>query len=333
MRAIQVSRAHGAFEWVERDIPMPLDGEVLIQVEACGVCHGDSVLVDGFFPGLKYPRIPGHEVVGRIFGLGSGLSPFRLGDRVAVGWLGGHCGHCEECLLGNFLACLHPEITGITRDGGYAEYMTAQSGVVVSFPVELNSVECAPLVCAGRTSFGALKYCGAVPGDLVAIHGLGGLGHLALQYAVKMGFKTVVLSRGTVKRSLAFELGAHFYIDTSAQNMVLELEKLGGMKAIICLAPNSKEISLLIGGLANRGKLLIVTGVHDPIEINASLFLGKERSISGFSGGTIREALDFSVLTKVFPKVEVFPLEQAALAYDKMMKSEVHFRSVLKMKE
>ena len=331
MHAIQISKPGGDFELLKREIPVPLANEVLIKVEGCGICHGDAVIKEGSFPGLTYPRIPGHEVIGIIAGMGSEITNWKTGDRVGVGWHGGHCFKCKECRKGNFWSCEKAEITGITRDGGYAEYMTAREEVVVSIPGELNSLEGAPLVCAGRTAFGALKNCGAQAGDLVAIHGLGGLGHLALQYAVKMGFKTVVLSRGTTKETLAYKSGAHIYIDTSSEDAVKELNNLGGAKAILCLAPNSEEISALAAGLGQNGKLVIVTAVNDPLRIYPNLFLGHGRSISGFTGGDITETLKFSLLTNVIPIVEVFPLEKAAQAYEKMMDSKVHFRAVLKI--
>lgn len=331
MHAIQISKPGGDFELVNRGIPVPLENEVLIKVEACGVCHGEAVIKEGSFPGLTYPRIPGHEVVGIIAKLGGNVTRWKVGDRVGVGWHGGHCHKCKECLKGDFLGCEKSITTGINRDGGYAEYMTAEAEVAVSFPVELDSVQAAPLVCAGRTTFGALKYSGAQAGDVVAIHGLGGLGHLALQFAIKMGFKTVVISRGTAKKQLASDLGAHVYIDTTTQDALKELNKLGGARAIICLAPNSKEISMLVAGLGQNGKMVIVTAVNEPLSIPGYLFLGRGRSISGFAGGNIAETLDFSLLTKVLPTVEVFPLEQAALAYEKMMTSKAHFRAVLKI--
>jgi D-arabinose 1-dehydrogenase-like Zn-dependent alcohol dehydrogenase len=331
MRAIQVSKPHGGFELVTREIPEPLTNEALIKVEACGVCHGEAVIKEGFFPGLSYPRIPGHEVVGRIAALGSEVERWKIGDRVGVGWHGGHCMKCRECMRGNFWGCEKSETTGITRDGGYAEYMTARHEVLVSFPDELGSVEGAPLVCAGRTTFGALKYSGAQAGDVVAIHGLGGLGHLAVQYAVKMGFKTVTLSRGKEKEQLAYQLGAHVYIDTTAGDMVEQLNKLGGARAIICVAPNSKEMSALAAGLGQNGKMVIVTAVNEPLVIPPNIFLGRARSITGFAGGDINETLKFSLMARVLPMVEVFPLEQAAQAYEKMMSSKVHFRAVLKM--
>ncbi len=331
MRAIQISKPGGAFELVKRDIPVPLANEVLIKVEACGVCHGEAVVKEGYFPGLTYPRIPGHEVIGTIAKAGGEIEKWKIGDRVGVGWHGGHCFKCKECLKGNFRGCEYSMTTGVSRDGGYAEYMTARTEVVVSIPEELESVLGAPLVCAGRTTFGALKYSGAQAGDVVAIHGLGGLGHLALQYAVKMGFKTVVLSRGTAKEQLANKLGAHIYIDTTSKDAVKELNKLGGARAIICLAPNSKEISALAAGLGRNGKMVIVTAVNEHISISSNQFFGHNSSITGFAGGDIEETLDFSLMTKVLPMVEVFPLEQAAQAYEQMMSSKVHFRAVLKM--
>src|ERR1022692_1059522 len=242
MRAIQISKPGGPFELVNREMPVPLPNEVLIKVEACGVCRGEAVIKEGHFYGLAYPRIPGHEAIGKIAVIGSKIDQWKAGDRVGVGWHGGHCFKCRECLLGNFLSCENPITTGISRDGGYAEYMTAREEALVSIPEDLDSVQGAPLLCAGRTTFGALKHSGARAGDVVAIHGLGGLGHLALQYAVRMGFKTVVLSRGTSKEQLAYKLGAHSYIDTSAKDAAKELDKMHGARAIICLAPNSGEI-------------------------------------------------------------------------------------------
>lgn len=331
MRAIQISKPGGGFELVNREIPVPLPNEVLIKVEACGVCHGEAVIKEGFFPGLIYPRIPGHEVIGTIATVGSEVDNWKVGERVGVGWHGGHCFKCKECLKGNFWGCEKSITTGISRDGGYAEYMTTLASVIVSIPAELKSEEGAPLVCAGRTTFGALKYSGAQAGDVVAIHGFGGLGHLALQYAVKMGFKTVIISRGTAKEQLAYKLGAHNYIDTTIPDYVKKLNALGGARAIICLAPNSKEISSLVAALGQNGKMVIITAVNEPLSINPTLFLGHSRSITGFAGGDIAETLDFSLLAKVIPMVEIFPLEQAAQAYEKMMTSKVHFRAVLKI--
>lgn len=331
MRAIQISKPGGDFELVMREIPEPLPNEVLIKVDACGVCHGEAIVKEGHYVGLTYPRIPGHEVIGSIVKLGTEIDNWKSGDRVGVGWHGGHCFKCKQCLCGNFWGCENAMTTGINRDGGFAEYMTARQEVLVHLPKELDKIESAPLVCAGRTTFGALKYSGAQAGDLVAIHGLGGLGHLAVQYAVKMGFKTAVLSRGRSKEPLAYKLGAHVYIDTLENDGSKELKKLGGARAIICLAPNAKEMSALVDGLGQNGKMVIVTAVNEPMVISPNLFLGRGRSITGFAGGDIGETLKFSMLAKVTPMVEVFPLEQAALAYEKMMSSKVHFRAVLKM--
>ena len=331
MKAIQVSSPGANFELVQKEIPEPGENEALIKVEACGVCRGDALVKEGHFPGIKYPRIPGHEVLGTIDKLGSRVENWRLGERVGVGWHGGHCFKCSACRKGEFLACENALITGISSDGGYAEYMAARSEAMVSIPKELNSVEAAPLLCAGRTTFGALKYSQARGGDLVAIHGLGGLGHLAVQYAVRLGFKTAVLSRGKEKEELAYKLGAHIYIDTNTTDAAKELNKLGGARVILCTAPDSKAISGLIGGLGRNGQAIVVTGAREAMQIPPMLLLGGGRSISGWVGGSVEEAINFSVIFKVIPMVEVFPLQQAALAYEKMMTAKVHFRSVLKI--
>ena len=331
MKAIQVKSPGGDFELVQKEIPKPNDQEVLIKVQACGICHGDAVAKEGHMPGVKYPIIPGHEVVGIIDKIGSQVEQWEVGQRVGVGWHGGHCFKCKACRSGNFGACEKSLTTGIHLDGGYAEYMIARPEVIVSIPKELESVDAAPLLCAGRTTFGALKDSGARAGDLVAIHGLGGLGHLAVQYAVKMGFQTVVLSRGKEKEQLAFKLGAHVYIDTENSDGAKELMKLGGARVILCTAPNSKAISALIPGLGPNGQAIIVTGAGDLIQFPAGMMLGGQRSIKGYVSGNIEETIRFSMLTKVAPMIEVFPLEQAALAYQKMISAKVHFRSVLKM--
>ena len=331
MKAIQVTSPGADFELVQKEIPEPRENEVLIKVAACGVCHGEALVKEGHFPGIKYPRIPGHEVIGAVDKLGSRVDGWKLGQRVGVGWHGGHCFKCRACQKGEFLACENSLITGISTDGGYAEYMIARSEALVSIPDELDSVESAPLLCAGRTTFGALKYSGARGGDLVAIHGLGGLGHLAAQYAVKLGFKTVVLSRGKEKEKLAYSLGAHIYIDTNATDAAKELMKMGGARVILCTAPNSKAISELVAGLGRDGEAIVVTGAREPIQIPPMVLLGGGRSIRGWVGGKIEETIRFSILFKVRPMVEVFPLAQAAMAYEKMMTSKVHFRSVLKI--
>jgi D-arabinose 1-dehydrogenase-like Zn-dependent alcohol dehydrogenase len=331
MKAIQVSAPGGDFELVQKEIPEPGNNEVLIKVEACGICHGDSVAKEGHFPGIKYPIIPGHEVVGIVDKTGSMITNWKAGLRVGVGWHGGHCGQCSSCRRGEFGACENSLTTGLHLDGGYAEYMIARPEAIVNIPDELNATDAAPLLCAGRTTFGALKLSGAQGGDLVAIHGLGGLGHLAVQYSVKLGFKTVVLSRGKEKEDLAYKLGAHLYIDTEAGDAAKQLSILGGARVILCTAPNSKAISDLISGLGRNGQAIVVTGAREPIQVSPMLLLGGQRSIRGFVSGNIEDTINFSILTKVIPMVEVFPLEQAALAYEKMMTAKVYFRSVLKM--
>jgi D-arabinose 1-dehydrogenase-like Zn-dependent alcohol dehydrogenase len=331
MKAIQVSVPGAEFELVHKEIPEPKGNEVLIKVEACGICHGDALAKEGHFPGIKYPIIPGHEVVGSINKVGSFVTNWRLGQRVGVGWHGGHCFQCSACREGDFGACEHSLTTGLSTDGGYAEYMVARTEVLVNIPEKLTAEEVAPLLCAGRTTFGALQSCAAKGGELVAIHGLGGLGHLAVQYAVKLGFKTAVLSRGREKEELAYKLGAHIYIDTDSSNPAEELMKLGGAKVILCTAPNSKTISQLVGGLGRNGEIIIVTGAVDMMQISPMLLLGGERSLRGWVGGELEETIRFSILFGIIPMVEVFPLEEAAKAYEKMMTAKVHFRAVLKM--
>ena len=331
MKAIQVSSPGADFEIIEKEIPTPGNNEVLIKVDVCGICHGDSMAKEGHYPGIKYPITPGHEVVGIVDKVGPGVTKWTTGQRVGVGWHGGHCNQCSACRKGDFGACEKSLTTGLNLDGGYAEYMIASPEVMVSIPNELSNVEAAPLLCAGRTTFGALSLSGAKGGDLVAIHGLGGLGHLAVQYAVKLGFKTVVLSRGRDKEELAYKLGAHVYIDTNTGDAAKQLLKMGGARIILCTAPSGKIISELIPGLGRNGQAIIVTGSMEMMQIPPMLLLGGERSIRGFVSGNIEDTLRFSVLTKVIPMVEVFPMEQVSLAYEKMMTAKVHFRSVLKM--
>jgi len=331
MKAIQVSKPGADFEIIQKEIPTPGNNEVLIKVEACGICHGDSIAKEGHFPGIKYPITPGHEVVGIVEKTGSMVSMWKPGQRVGVGWHGGHCNQCLACRKGDFGACEKALTTGLNLDGGYAEYMIASPEVIVSIPDELSAVEAAPLLCAGRTTFGALSLSGAMGGDLVAIHGLGGLGHLAVQYSVKLGFKTVVLSRGKDKEALAYKLGAHVYINTDEGDAAKRLMQMGGARVILCTAPNGKTISELIPGLGRNGQAIIVTGSTDLIQIPAMLLLGGQRSVKGFVSGNMEDTLRFSVVTKVIPMVEVFPMEQVKVAYEKMMTAKVHFRSVLKM--
>src|SRR5271157_685176 len=331
MKAIQVSAPGADFELVEKEIPEPNEHEVLIKVEACGICHGDAIVKQGYYPGLQYPRTPGHEVVGVIERLGDESHHWQVGQRVGVGWRGGYCGACRSCGKGEYWACENPLATGISTDGGYAEYMIARMDVLAAIPDDLSSVEAAPLLCAGSTTLGALKNCTAKPGDLVAIHGMGGLGHLALQFAVKMGFNTAVLSRGTDKEELARSLGAQHYIDTDAGDAAEQLMRLGGAKVILCTAPNSEAIASLVNGLSRYGQMIIITFVNEPMQISPGVLMRGVRSIGGWIGGNMNDTLKFSLLPKVVPMVEVFPLEQAAEAFDKMMSGTVHFRAVLKM--
>jgi 2-desacetyl-2-hydroxyethyl bacteriochlorophyllide A dehydrogenase len=333
MKAIQVKTPGADFELVEKEIPEPKEHEVLLKVQACGVCHGDAIVKQGHFPGLQYPRTPGHEVVGTIVKLGSESHYWKVGQRVGVGWRGGHCYHCKSCLKGEFWACESPLATGISTDGGYAEYMVARMEVLTVIPDELSSVEAAPLLCAGATTLGALKSSNAKGGDLIAIQGFGGLGHLALQFAIKLGLKVAVISRGNEKEALARKLGAQIYIDTNKVNASEELMKLGGAHAIFCTAPNSKAISELVEGLARNGQLIIITFVNEPMQISPVQLMRAVRSVSGWVGGNTADTLKFSVLTHVVPMVEVFPLEQAAVAFERMMTAKVHFRAVLKVSE
>jgi len=331
MKAIQVSAPGAEFELVNREIPEPKSGEVLIKVQACGVCHGEAVIKGGHFPGLTYPRIPGHEVMGIIDRLGPNVNEWQIGQRIGVGWHGGHCFKCPACRRGDFMACANSLTTGITVDGGYAEYMIARCEVLVNIPEELDTYEGAPLLCAGRTVFGALKYSSARGGDLVAIHGIGGLGHLALQYSLKLGFKTVALSRGTDKKDLSLKLGAHFYINTSSGDAAMKLLEMGGARVILCTAPDSKAITELIDGLGRNGQIIIVAAPQEMMQFHPGLLMKGNRSIEAWVSGNIEEAINFSLLEKVTPMVEFFPLEQAAMAFEKMMTAKVRFRAVLKI--
>jgi D-arabinose 1-dehydrogenase-like Zn-dependent alcohol dehydrogenase len=331
MKAIQISAPGSDFELVNREIPEPRAGELLIKVQACGVCHGEAILKGGHFPGLTYPRIPGHEVIGTISKCGSDVSGWQVGQRVGVGWHGAHCFKCPACRRGEFSACDSSLTTGITIDGGYAEYMVARSEVVVDIPKELDAYEGAPLLCAGRTVFGALKHSGARGGDVVAIHGIGGLGHLAVQYSRKLGFKTVALSRTSDKRELSLKLGAHAYLDINSGGTAGELQRMGGAQVILCTAPNSRAIAELIDGLGKDGRIIIVAAPQDMIQFHPGLLMKGGRSIGAWVSGNIEEAISFSLLCGAMPWVETFPLEKAAIAFDKMMVAKVRFRAVLKI--
>ena len=332
MRAVQVSRPKGPFEIVERDIPEPGPGTIRIKVQACGVCHSDSLTKEGTFPGLQFPRVPGHEVIGLVDAVGQNTHRWIPGQRVGVGWNGGYCGYCEACRRGNFFACQTSTlITGITSDGGYADYLIADSTAVALVPEGLSPVEGAPLLCAGITTFNCLRNSGARPGDVVGVLGLGGLGHLGVQYAAKMGFRTVAIARGAEDETLAKRLGAHHFINNQAQDPAAELRRLGGAKVILATAPNAEAMAAVLGGLAVNGTLMII-GVGGPIPVAPFQLIGGCQSVKGwYSGMSIdsEDTLSFSVLTGVRSMNEVFPLERAADAYDHMMSGKAHFRAVL----
>ena len=332
MRAVQVTRPNGPLEVVEREMPAPGANQVRIKVEACGICHSDSLTKEGLYPGLQYPRVPGHEVAGIIDAVGEGVVGWTRGQRVGVGWHGGYCGHCEPCRRGDFFACQWGQVTGITYDGGYADYMIAHSSALALLPQELSAIEAGPLVCAGVTTFNSLRNSGARPNDVVAILGLGGLGHLGVQFAAKMGFKTVAIARGSDKEPLARELGAHHYIDSQAQDVAAELARLGGAKVVVATVTNAEAMSATLGGLGVNGKLMVLGAPHEPLAVPALLLIGGRRSVAGWYSGTSidsQDTLSFSTLSGVRAMTEVFPLERAAEAYDRMMSGKARFRVVL----
>ena len=333
MRAVQVVRARGPFEIVEREIPEPESGMVRIKVQACGVCHSDQVTKDGLFPGIQYPGVPGHEVIGLIDAVGANVPPrWTVGERVGVGWNGGYCGYCDSCRRGNFFACeTSTQVTGVTRDGGYAEYMVAPFSALATVPQELSSEDAAPLMCAGVTTFNCLRNSGARPGDLVAVVGLGGLGHLGVQFAAKSGFNTVAIGRGNDKEALARKLGASNYIDTAAQDPAAELQKLGGAKVILATVTSADAMKAVIGGLAPTGTLMIV-GAVPSLEVPALQLLLKSQQVKGWYSGTSldsQETLAFSVLSGARPMNEIFPLDRVNEAYERMENGKARFRVVL----
>jgi D-arabinose 1-dehydrogenase-like Zn-dependent alcohol dehydrogenase len=332
MRSVQVSKPHGPFQLIEREIPEPGDRKVRIKIQACGICHGDSVTKEGIFPGIQYPRVPGHEIVGVIDSIGNDVTEWKKGQRVGVGWFAGHCGHCESCRHGDFVTCRYGQVAGISYDGGYAEYMIAPTEALASIPDELSATEAAPMMCAGITTYNALRNSGARVGDLVAILGIGGLGHLGIQFAAKMGFKTIAIARGMDKEGLARKLGARYYIDNKSQNAVEELVKLGGAKIILGTVPSGKAMSEVLGGLAINGKLIMIGASVEPLEVYPNFFLSGRRAVVGWpSGSSIdsQDTLSFSLLSGVRSMNEVFPLERASEAYDLMMSGKARFRAVL----
>lgn len=331
MRAVQVARPGGPFELVEREIPEPAANQVRIRVEACGICHSDALPRSGEYPGLRLPRILGHEVAGRVDKVGANVAEWKSGDRVGVGWHGGHCFVCTACRKGLFINCERAQVTGISYDGGYAEYLVAPHEAIARIPEAFDPAEAAPLLCAGVTTYNPLRNSGARPGDTVAVQGIGGLGHLAIQYAARMGFRTVALSNGSDKRELARQLGAHEYIDTAKVPAAEGLRKLGGADLVLATAPNSAAITSTIDGLKPRGKLLIVAAAFEPMSVSG-LGLLSGKSIAGWPSGSAfdsEEAAAFSALTGVRPRIETFQLEQAEEAFVRMMENRVRFRAVL----
>src|SRR5882757_9923990 len=334
MKVAQVSGPGGDFQVVEREIPKPGRGEVRIKVQACGVCHSDSLTKEGLWPGIQYPRIPGHEVAGIIDELGEGVSEWKKGQRVGVGWHGGQDNTCVSCRRGDFRNCKNLKIPGISYDGGYQQYMVAPVEALAAIPESLGDVDAAPLLCAGITTYNALRHSGALPGDLVAVLGIGGLGHLGIQFANKFGYKVAAVGRGAENAALAKKLGANVYIDSKATKAAEELQNLGGAQVILATAPSSKAMSELIDGLGPNGKLMVIGATFDPIEVSPVQLINGSRTIQGWAAGTPADSEDtlrFAELSGVRPMIETYPLEKAAEAYARMMSGNAEFRVVLTM--
>ena len=332
MRAVQVARPGGPFEIVEREIPQPGAGQVRVKVQACGICHSDSLVKEGHWPGIQYPRVPGHEVVGLVDAVGAGVTQWKTGQRVGVGWHGGHCGTCDNCRNGDFFGCtVNLQITGVSFDGGYADYMVAPAIALALVPEDLAPVEAAPLMCAGITTYNALRNSPARPGDLVAVLGLGGLGHLGVQYAVKMGFRTVAIARGKDKEPLAHKLGAWRYLDSQSLDPAAELQKLGGAKVIIATVTNGDAMSAVTGGLGINGTIVVI-GAAQSMTVSPLFLLSGRRAVKGWYSGTAADSQDtlaFSVLSGVRSMNEVYPLEKVTEAYERMESGKARFRVVL----
>ena len=332
MKVAQVGGPNETLRIVEREVPEPGPGRVRIKVEACGICHSDAFVVEGTFPGVRYPAVPGHEVAGRVDALGPGVAPWAVGQRVGVGWHGGHCGRCPPCRRGDFVACVNLQVPGVAYDGGYAEYMVAPAEALAAIPDDLAPTEAAPLLCAGITTYNALRHSGARGGDLVAVLGVGGLGHLGVQFAAKLGFDTVAVARGRDKEELALRLGARRYLDSRSVDVAKELQAMGGARVILATAPSSKAMSAAIDGLGVDGKLLIVGASAEPVEVSPLQLIGRRGSVAGWPSGTAagsEDTMRFSAMAGVRPMVEVLPLERAAEGYARMMGGEARFRVVL----
>src|ERR1700728_3956668 len=334
MKAVQIPKAGGDFEIVEREIPQPGPGQVRIRVQACGVCHSDELTKEGGWPGLTYPRVPGHEVAGVIDETGAGVTNWKKGQRVGVGWHGGQDGTCLACRRGDFGNCANLKICGIHYDGGYAEYMVAPVEVLANMPESFDAAEAGPLMCAGVTTFNALRHSGALPSDLVAVQGIGGLGHLGIQFGAKFGYKVAAVGRGPENGALAKKLGAHVYIDSAATDAAAELQKLGGARVILATAPSSKAMSALVNGLGANGRMMVVGATMDPIEVTPIQLITDVRSLQGWASGIPTDSEDtlrFAEMTGVRPMIEKFPLEKAGEAYARMMSGKAEFRVVLTM--
>lgn len=332
MRAAVVSEPGADFELVEREIPDPAFNEVRIAVEACGICHSDAFVKEGTYPGVSYPRIPGHEVAGRIDAIGADVEAWSTGDRVGVGWHGGHCFTCEPCRRGQFLQCENADITGLSFDGGYAEYVTVPAEAVAAMPESLDAVDAAPLLCAGVTTYNALRNSDASPGDLAAVVGIGGLGHLGVQYAHAAGFETVAISRSPEKASLATDLGADHFVDATAEDPAEALQRLGGASVILATAPSSEAIASVVGGLGIDGEVIVVGVPGEPVDVDIQHLVGTNGAVAGWGSGDARDSqdtLEFSALRDITPTIETYPLEAVSEAYDRMIENEARFRAVL----
>lgn len=335
-RAMQVSAANAPFQLVQKEFPEPGPGHVRIRVEACGVCHSDSLTKLGQWPGIKFPRVPGHEVAGVVDAVAPDVPLFKPGQRVGLGWHGGHCNYCEPCRRGDFMLCENGRISGIDFDGGYADYVIAPANALAFIPQELDPVNAGPLLCAGVTTYNSLRHCGAHAGDTVAVLGIGGLGHLAIQYAAKSGYRTVAIARGQDKGPLAKQLGAHVYIDTTSQDPAAELKKMGGAKIILSTVTSAKALEWTLDGLAPTGKLVVVGAPDGPVMVNPFPLLLGRRTVMGWPSGSgmdSEDTLNFSALTGVRPMIETYPLDRAEEAYERMMSGKARFRVVLKVSE
>jgi alcohol dehydrogenase/propanol-preferring alcohol dehydrogenase len=332
MRAVQVSKAGGPFEMVEREIPQPGPRQVRVKVQACGLCHSDSLTKEGHWPGITYPRVPGHEIAGVIDAVGPDVPQWKVGQRVGIGWLGSYCGYCESCRRGSFVTCANQKITGITMDGGYQDYVLVPFEGLALIPNEISPVEAGPLMCAGITTFNSLRNSGARAGDTVAVLGIGGLGHLGVQFASKMGFRTIAIARGKDKEPLAKQLGAHHYIDSAATDPAAELQKLGGARIILATATNAQAMAATMGGLSVDGRVIVLGADFTPMQLNTVSLIGKRSGLYGWPSGSSIDSEDtmkFSAMTGVRPMIETFTLEKAQQAYDRMMSNKARFRVVI----